>query len=112
MAAVAGAIAAVGQALRTYSRTVIVENGETSSSMRSRRYGGSLCRSVSLWRPALPAVGPRRCVGSVLLRAQWPFAQPGGGRRGLLKAASAALADAVATAQGNRVKGAADIPSA
>lgn len=109
MAAVAGAVAElVGKDLLAYSREVIVENGGDIylCSARERRIGvfagGSpLSGRLALVIPPTPREGIGVCTSSASVG---PSYSAGMADAALVVAESAALADAAATALGNRAK--------
>jgi ApbE superfamily uncharacterized protein (UPF0280 family) len=109
MAAVAGALAGlVGRDIQPYSREVIVENGGDifMRSDRERRVGvfageSPLSGKVALKVGATPPGGLGICASSATVG---PSVSAGRADTALVKASSASLADAAATALGNRVK--------
>jgi ApbE superfamily uncharacterized protein (UPF0280 family) len=116
MAAVAGAIADhVGKDLRQYSRNVIIENGgdvfiDTQNDLNIGIFAGhsTFSEKISLlvYKEEMPL---GICTSSGTVGHSLSF---GKADAVCVKATSAALADAAATAIGNRVKAAHDIPQA
>ena len=110
MAAVAGALAElVGRDLGSLSPEVIVENGGDIfiRSGRERRVGifaaeSPLSGRLALKVPPTPAEGLGVCTSSATVG---PSHSAGGADSAVVVAESAALADAAATALGNRAKG-------
>jgi ApbE superfamily uncharacterized protein (UPF0280 family) len=116
MAAVAGAIAqGVGEALLAHSPEVIVENGgdlflQTRASVVIGLFAGASPLSLKVGLRLPGATGPLAvCTSSGTLGHSRSF---GRADAACLLSADAALADAAATAVGNRVQRAADIATA
>jgi ApbE superfamily uncharacterized protein (UPF0280 family) len=116
MAAVAGAMAAaVGRALLQHVPEVIVENGgdiflKTDEPVTIALYAGNspLSLKVGIWLPA-EATPLGVCTSSGTVGHSLSF---GRADAACVLAGDTALADAAATALGNRVKGPDDIPAA
>jgi uncharacterized protein len=116
MAAVAGAIAeGVGRALQTWSPEIIVENGgdlflACREPLTVGLYAGKspLSGRIGVALPPYPE-GVGLCTSSGTVGHSWSF---GRADAVTVLAASATLADAAATAVGNGVRTARDIPAA
>lgn len=117
MAAVAGALAqVVGEDLEAFSPEIIVENGGDIflRSARERRVGvfageSPLCGRIALRVPPTIPGGVGICTSSATVG---PSFSAGGADSALVLAENAALADAAASALGNRAKSAAHIEEA
>jgi len=116
MAAVAGALAqVVGEDLEALSHEIIVENGgdtfiATNRPRKAAIYAGSSPLSDRVAVRVDPAVSPLGlCTSSATVG---PSVSLGKADAAVVMASSAALADAVASAVGNRVRSADDIEAA